>query len=53
MGGAGAYCSSMGAKNYNSFPESAEVLIEADSKTVRLVRKRQDPVTITANELVE
>ncbi len=25
--GAGAYCSSMSAKNYNSFPEAPEVLL--------------------------
>ncbi len=41
----------MSAKNYNSFPESAEVLIEDDGKTVRLIRKRQDPVAVSANEI--
>ncbi len=25
IGGAGAYCSAMNVKNYNSFPEAAEV----------------------------
>ena len=30
--GAGAYCSSMSAKNYNSFPEAAEVMLEADGR---------------------
>ncbi|MGC4121553.1 MAG: hypothetical protein QM765_44650 [Myxococcales bacterium] len=30
IGGAGAYCSSMAAKNYNSFPEAAEVMISRD-----------------------
>lgn len=28
VGGSGAYCSSMNAKNYNSFPEAAEVLVD-------------------------
>lgn len=28
VGGSGAYCSSMNAKNYNSFPEAAEVMID-------------------------
>jgi diaminopimelate decarboxylase len=35
--GAGAYCSSMSTKNYNSFPEAAEVII-SDGK-VHLIRK--------------
>jgi diaminopimelate decarboxylase len=40
----------MPAKNYNSFPESPEVLIENDG-SVRLIRKRQAPEAITANEI--
>lgn len=32
--GTGAYCSAMSLKNYNSFPEAAEVLIRADGQTV-------------------
>jgi diaminopimelate decarboxylase len=28
--GTGAYCSAMSLKNYNSFPEAAEVLIRED-----------------------
>jgi len=49
--GAGAYCSSMNAKNYNSFPEAAEVLITLDGST-RLIRRRQSMEQILINELV-
>lgn len=35
--GAGAYCSSMSTKNYNSFPEAAEVIIS--NNEVHLIRK--------------
>ena len=38
--GAGAYCSSMTAKNYNSFPEAAEVLVRENGE-LQLIRKRQ------------
>ena len=48
--GVGAYCSAMPAKNYNSFPEAAEVMLEED-KSFRLIRKRQDFATIWANEV--
>lgn len=48
--GAGAYCSSMCAKNYNSFPASAEVMLDADG-TSRLIRKRQDLSAIWADEV--
>lgn len=50
IGGAGAYCASMPAKNYNSFPESPEVLIENDG-SFRLIRKRQILAAIVANEI--
>ncbi len=40
VGGAGAYCSSMAARNYNSFPAAPEVLRTADGGT-RLLRRRQ------------
>ena len=50
VGGAGAYCSSMSAKNYNSYPEAAEVLVEA-SGACRLIRRRQTLEQITENEL--
>lgn len=39
--GAGAYCSGMSLKNYNSFPEAAEVLVRSEGK-VELIRKRQE-----------
>jgi diaminopimelate decarboxylase len=49
IGGAGAYSSGMAAKNYNSFPESAEVLIQNDG-TPKIIRKRQTLDQIIANE---
>ena len=48
--GAGAYCSAMSAKNYNSYPEAAEALLD-ESKVPHLIRKRQDPEAIWANEV--
>lgn len=48
--GVGAYCAAMPAKNYNSFPEAAEVMLEKDD-SYRLIRKRQELDTIWANEL--
>lgn len=50
IGGAGAYSSGMSAKNYNSFPECAEVLIANDG-TPKLIRKRQTLDQIIANEI--
>lgn len=50
IGGAGAYCASMSAKNYNSFPESAEVLLE-ENGSARLIRRRQTLEQIIQNEL--
>ncbi len=50
IGGSGAYCAAMSAKNYNSFPESPEVLIRLDGE-LSLMRKRQDLAQITTNEL--
>jgi diaminopimelate decarboxylase len=39
--GTGAYCSAMSLKNYNSFPEIAEVmLMKGESGEVKLIRKR-------------
>lgn len=49
--GAGAYCAGMASKNYNSFPECAETLRALDG-TVRLIRKRQEPEAIWANEVI-
>ena len=45
----GAYCSSMSTKNYNSFPEAAEVMVDGDN--LYLVRKRQDVHQIWMNEM--
>lgn len=50
MDGSGAYCSGMSTKNYNSFPESPEVLVDKEGKP-HLIRKRQDLVQIYQNEL--
>lgn len=49
--GAGAYCSSMSSKNYNSFPEAAEVLRREDGR-LALIRKRQTFDQIIENEVV-
>jgi len=51
LGGAGAYCSSMAAKNYNSFPEAAEVMI-SENGSAELIRKRQTFDQITQNEVM-
>jgi diaminopimelate decarboxylase len=48
--GAGAYCSSMSTKNYNSFPEAGEVMLEGGGSSV-VLRKRQEVKTIWANEV--
>ena len=48
--GSGAYCSSMCTKNYNSFPEAAEVM-QAESGKAHLIRKRQPVEEIWANEV--
>ena len=49
IGGAGAYCAGMSAKNYNSFPEASEVLVGNDG-SFHLIRQRQTMEQITANE---
>ncbi len=48
--GAGAYAAGMAAKNYNSFPEAPEVLVDASGRP-HLIRRRQEPGQIWANEL--
>jgi diaminopimelate decarboxylase len=48
--GAGAYCAGMSAKNYNSFPESPEVLLQNDGE-LRLIRRRQTLDQIVQNEV--
>jgi diaminopimelate decarboxylase len=50
IGGAGAYCSGMSTKNYNSFPEAAEVLLTCEGE-LRLIRKRQTLDQMLANEI--
>lgn len=50
IGAAGAYCSSMSAGNYNSFPLAAEVLLRTDG-SVQLIRRRQTLEHMLANEV--
>lgn len=50
IGGAGAYCSAMNAKNYNSFPEAPEILLREDGSRL-LIRRRQTLEQLTANDL--
>jgi len=49
--GTGAYCSSMSAKNYNSFPEAAEALKRVDG-SIAVIRKRQTFDQLIENEVV-
>ncbi len=51
IGGAGAYCASMSAKNYNSFPESPEVLLAKDG-SLKLIRHRQTMEHMLENEVL-
>ena len=51
IGGAGAYCAGMSAKNYNSFPEAPEVLLDTDGG-FHLMRRRQTLDQVIANESV-
>jgi len=48
--GAGAYCSVMAAKNYNSFPEAPEVLLRESGKLI-LIRRRQTLEQVLQNEV--
>ena len=48
--GAGAYCSSMSTKNYNSFPEAPEVLL-TEAGALHTIRKKQAIDEIWANEV--
>lgn len=50
IGGAGAYCAAMPAKNYNSFPEAPEVLIRTSGE-LQLIRRRQTLEQMLENEL--
>jgi diaminopimelate decarboxylase len=48
--GAGAYCAGMAAKNYNAFPECAEVLLRNNGEFV-LIRQRQTLEQLLQNEI--
>lgn len=48
--GAGAYCSSMSTKHYNSFPECAELMLDAQGE-LHVIRQRQPLEEIWANEV--
>jgi len=48
--GAGAYCSGMSAKNYNAFPECAEILLRVDGSS-ELIRRRQTLDQMLQNEI--
>jgi len=50
VGGAGAYCAGMPLKNYNSYPEAAEVMIDLKGRP-HLIRKRQTLSQIIQNEV--
>jgi diaminopimelate decarboxylase len=48
--GSGAYASAMTPKHYNSYPEAAEVMLDADGRP-QLIRRRQKLEDIWANEV--
>jgi diaminopimelate decarboxylase len=50
MDGSGAYCSGMSTKNYNSFPEAPEVLVDLEGKP-HLIRKKQELKQVYQNEI--
>ena len=49
IGGSGAYCAGMAAKNYNSFPEASEVILARDG-SIHITRKRQTLDQVLENE---
>jgi diaminopimelate decarboxylase len=51
IGGAGAYCSTLAGKNYNSFPQAPEVLIRSDGRP-ELIHRRQSLDQMLANEVL-
>lgn len=51
IGGSGAYCAGMAAKNYNSFPEAPEVLLDKEGR-FHLIRQRQTLDQVLANEMI-
>jgi diaminopimelate decarboxylase len=48
--GSGAYCAGMATKNYNSFPEAAEVMLDLNGNP-HIIRKRQSLDQIIQNEV--
>jgi len=50
IGGTGAYCSSMCTKNYNSYPDAPEVLIDINNQ-FKLIKKAQTFKQMLENEL--
>ena len=50
IGGAGAYCAAMSTVNYNSYPQSPEVMLEPDG-SLRLLRRREPLEEIWRNEV--
>lgn len=52
IGATGAYCAAMPAKNYNSFPEAPEVLVEKTG-AFKLIRTRQTVEDMLKNEIVD
>lgn len=50
IGDVGAYCASMAAKHYNSFPEAPEVLLD-DEDEPHLIRRRQTLDQMIQNEM--
>lgn len=48
--GSGAYCAAMSTKNYNSFPEAPELMLDP-AGAFHVVRARQPPADIYKNEL--
>lgn len=50
MDGSGAYCAGMSTKNYNSFPEAPEVIVDEQGEA-HLIRARQPVEQIWGNEI--
>jgi len=50
MDGSGAYCAGMSTKNYNSFPEAPEVMVDFEGKP-HIIRQRQPLEEIYKNEV--
>lgn len=51
MEAVGAYCAGMSTKNYNSFPETAEVLLRTNGEA-KLIRKKEPVLEIFRNEIL-